>query len=320
MTFSIVIPTYNGADFVEQALLSALNQSRPADEIVISDDNSSDDTLAICQKYTDRIKIYRNLQGPSGFVNGWNHAIEKATGEYISILHQDDLLASTFLEEVEKALAVYPDLKHLFAPCNYIDGEGNSLQEPDYCTSEIKRYTGIEYVRAYQTIGRPHIHRCPGVVTHRDIFKVCQYREEAGHIADDDFFYRVGQYTDVVGILRPLASYRLHSKSETGHLKNMQLVQRLAHDYIFQVKQWYENSFMYKEEYDYFVYWAKYYVFSEFFLGIRMNDNSFLMQGKKDIEILRSLNIELPRTKKAFMLCYSLLGKQIIGKVLSWIK
>ena len=74
MTFSIVIPTYNGADFVEQALLSALNQSRPADEIVISDDNSSDDTLAICQKYTDRIKIYRNLQGPSGFVNGWNHA------------------------------------------------------------------------------------------------------------------------------------------------------------------------------------------------------------------------------------------------------
>lgn len=320
MTFSIVIPTYNGADFIEQALLSALNQSRPADEIVISDDNSSDDTLAICQKYTDRIKIYRNLQGPSGFVNGWNHAIEKATGEYISILHQDDLLASTFLEEIEKALAVYPDVKHLFAPCNYIDGEGNSLQEPDYCTGEIKRYTGIEYVRAYQTIGYPHIHRCPGVVTHRDIFKVCQYREEAGHIADDDFFYRVGQYTDVVGILNPLASYRLHSKSETGHLKNMQLVQRLAHDYIFQVKQWYGNSFMQKEEYDYFVYWAKYYVFSEFFLGIRMNDNSFLIQGKKDIEMLRTLNIELPRTKKAFMLCYSLLGEQIVSKVLSWIK
>lgn len=211
-------------------------------------------------------------------------------------------------------------MKHLFVPCNYIDGEGNSLQEPDYCTSEIKRYTGIEYVRAYQTIGHPHIHRCPGVVTHRDIFKVCQYREDAGHIADDDFFYRVGQYTDVIGILNTLASYRLHNKSETGHLKNMQLVQRLAHDYIFQVKQWYGISFMQKKEYDYFVYWAKYYVFSEFFLGIRMNDNSFLMQGKKDIEILRSLNIELPRTKKAFMLCYSLLGKQIIGKVLSWIK
>ena len=39
-TFSIVIPTYNGADFIEQALLSALNQTRKADEIIISDDNS----------------------------------------------------------------------------------------------------------------------------------------------------------------------------------------------------------------------------------------------------------------------------------------
>lgn len=320
MTFSIVIPTYNGADFVEQALLSVLNQTRPADEIVISDDNSSDDTLAICQKYTDRIKIYRNLQGPSGFVNGWNHAIEKATGEYISILHQDDLLASTFLEEVEKALAVYPDVKHLFTPCNYIDGDGNILQDPDYCTSEIKRYTGIEYVRAYQTIGRPHIHRCPGVVTHRDIFKVCQYREEAGHIADDDFFYRVGQYTDVVGILKPLASYRLHSKSETGHLKNIQLIQRLAHDDIFQVKQWRENSFMQKEEYDYFVYWAKCNAFREFFLGIKLNDNTLLRQGKKDIEALRSLNIELSMVKKIFMLCHSVLGTRVISKVLSWIK
>ena len=107
------------------------------------------------------------------------------------------------------------------------------------------------------------------MVTHRDIFKVCQYREDAGHIADDDFFYRVGQYTDVIGILNTLASYRLHNKSETGHLKNMQLVQRLAHDYIFQVKQWYGISFMQKKEYDYFVYWAKYYVFSEFFFNAR---------------------------------------------------
>ena len=213
-------------------------------------------------------------------MNGWNHAIEKATGEYISILHQDDLLASTFLEEVEKALAVYPDVKHLFAPCNYIDGDGNNLQDLDYCTSEIKRYTGIEYVRAYQTIGRPHIHRCPGVVTHRDIFKVCQYREEAGHIADDDFFYRVGQYTDVVGILSPLASYRLHSKSETGHLKNMQLVQRLAHDYIFQVKQWMECDFMGKKEFEYFCSLAARFAFEEFYYGVKYKQCTWEKEGK----------------------------------------
>ena len=81
MKFSIVIPTYNGAKYVEQAIHAALCQTRPADEIIISDDNSKDDTLKICGKYADQIKIYHNENGPSGFVNGWNIAIAHATGD-----------------------------------------------------------------------------------------------------------------------------------------------------------------------------------------------------------------------------------------------
>lgn len=312
MTFSIVIPTYNGADFVEQALLSALAQTRPADEIIVSDDNSIDDTLAICQRYAGHIKIYQNPLGPSGFVNGWNHAIAKATSDYIAILHQDDLLAPTFLEEIEKALTIYPNVKHLFAPCNYINGNGESLREPEYCTGEIKKYTGRQYVRVYQTVGHPHIHRCPGVVTHRDIFKVCQYREAAGHIADDDFFYRVGQYTDVVGVLKPLASYRLHRKSETGHLANIQLIQRLAHDYIFQVQQWQKNPFLGRDEYGYFTYWARHYAFEEIYWGIRQKNRLLLMSGRANINLLKSLNVELTGYKKIFVLLTSIINPCIL--------
>ena len=318
MTFSIVIPTYNGADFVEQALHSALAQTRPADEIIVSDDNSTDDTLAICQRYAEHIKIYQNPQGPSGFVNGWNHAIAKATSDYISILHQDDLLAPTFWEEIEKALTIYPNVKHLFVPCNYIDGNGESLQEPEYCTGEIKKYTGQEYVRAYQTVGHPHIHRCPGVVTHRDIFKVCQYREEAGHIADDDFFYRVGQYTDVVGVLKPLASYRLHGKSETGHLANIQLIQRLAHDYIFQVQQWQKSFFLEIYDFEYFTYWAKQHAFEEFYFGIKQKDNLLLKSGIENINLLKSLNVELTGYKRVFVLLSLIIGPNIVRRVLKW--
>jgi hypothetical protein len=122
---------------------------------------------------------------------------------------------------------------------------------PDYCDRSLKHYTGREYVHAYQTIGAPHIHRCPGVITHRDIFKVCQYRAEAGHIADDDFFFRVGQYTDVVGILKPLASYRHHEASETGHLDNITLIQRLLHDWNYQLKQAENNTAFGKDEIKY---------------------------------------------------------------------
>lgn len=255
MTFSIVIPTYNGMLFVEKAIQSALAQTRKADEIIISDNNSTDDTLAICKKFKDQIKIYSNPNGPSGFVNGWNNAIQYCTSDYITILHQDDILSPNFLEEIEHALNIYPDVKHLFVPCSNIDENGKVFYTPDYCDGSMIRYTASEYINAYQHIGNPHIHRCPGVVTHRSIFDVCKYRPEAGHIADDDFFYRVGQFTDIVGVLKPLASYRVHQFSETGHLDDMVLDERLLHDYCFQITEIPNNKSLDKNAILYFKYW-----------------------------------------------------------------
>ena len=107
MKFTILIPTYNGASYIEEALLSAINQSRKADAIIVSDDNSTDNTLEICSRYKEYIQIYKNENGPSGFVEGWNNAIKLANDSYITILHQDDLLAPTFLEEAEKSLLLH---------------------------------------------------------------------------------------------------------------------------------------------------------------------------------------------------------------------
>jgi len=67
----------------------------------------------------------------------------------------------------------------------------------------------------------------------RLLLNECRYRKEAGHIADDDFFYRVGKFTDVVGISQPMASYREHQQSLTGKTKLIDLV--LARDYLFQI-------------------------------------------------------------------------------------
>ena len=242
MTISIVIPTYNGEKYVEQAIQSALAQTKPADEIIVSDDNSTDRTLHICESYSDKIKIFTNPSGPSGFVNGWKKAISHATSDFIAILHQDDILAPTFLEEIDRAYHVHPDVKHFFTPCRYIDENGDIIEKKhDNCSGIIYRYTGQEYANAY-ILSSPHIHRCPGVVTHRDIFKKCCYRAEAGHIADDDFFMRVGMHTDIVGVLKPLAFYREHRNSETGHLSEIAINKRLLSDHYFQITNADKNS------------------------------------------------------------------------------
>lgn len=251
MTISIVIPTYNGERFVEQAIRSVLNQTRQPDEIIISDDNSEDNTLKICSQFSDKIKIFTNPQGPSGFVNGWNNAIAHTTCEFISILHQDDILAPTFLEEIEEAHKLYPDVRHLVSVCNYIDENGDIIRKSTHITGDVKKYRGYEYAEIYTIRGYDHINRCPGVVTHRDIFKVCKYRPEAGHIADDDFFMRVGNYTDVVCIHKPLAFYREHNASETGHLDYLEINLRLLRNHSFQISEFKNNPILTDKTKDY---------------------------------------------------------------------
>lgn len=316
MKFSIVIPTYNGAAYIEEALLSAISQTRKADAIIVSDDNSTDNTLEICARYKDKISIHKNGNGPSGFVEGWNNAIRLVDDGYIAILHQDDLLAPTFLEEAEKALVLHPDVKHLFTPCNYIDCKGEKLCELTFCDGSLKRYNGLSYVDSYRSIRNPHLHRCPGVVTHRSIFDICTYRKEAGHIADDDFFYRVGQYTDVIGILKPLASYREHDKSETGHIGNVKLVARLANDYLFQVEQSKYNKCISSDTYNFFSYWAQKYVFQEFVYAVINQDEMLLRKSEEHRNKLKYLNVKFELKSRFVYALPKVLGYYLSCKIL----
>lgn len=272
MTVSVVIPSYNGSRYIEQAILSVLHQERRPDAILVADDNSTDGTLEICQRYSDEVSIYINPAGPSGFVNGWNNAVARATTDYVSILHQDDLLAPEFLRIGMSLLEEAPTVRHLFSTCRYIDEQSKALSS-SYTGRGLHGLgillTGAEYVRSYQQLGDPHIHRCPGVITHRSIFDQCRYEPAAGHIADDDFFYRVGMYTDVIGILQPLASFRIHDDSATGSLGDAELAERLADDYIYQCRQWKDHPFIDEAAYSYFVKNARKYIRRTMGYGLR---------------------------------------------------
>lgn len=306
MTITVVIPAYNGSRFIEQAILSVLNQERRPDEILVCDDNSADNTLAICAQYDGYLSICTNPDGPSGFVNSWNKAIARARGDYISILHQDDILAPEFIRVGVRALENNPDVRHLFSTCRYIDEKGNILSysfdgsapAPGTFTSSLigatmVRLTGPEYVRSYQSQGYPHIHRCPGVITHRSIFEECRYEPSAGHIADDDFFYRVGMFTDVIGILTPLASFRIHSGSVTGHMDDAELVAKLMDDYVYQCRQWKDHPFLNEVTYGYFIRNAHKYIRRYIGYGIRRKNVSMIARGMRQWRALyRMLHLE----------------------------
>ena len=238
-----MIPAYNGEKFLKLAIEAALAQTRMADEVIVIDDASTDRSASIAQAFGDKIKYFYHSKA-TGFVDAWNRAAGKASCDFVTILHQDDLLHQDYLMHIEKAISRYPNVRHFYAACNYIDEHGTVTQlAPEPHSMEPVLYTGKEYAHNYLNgvLTNRHIHRCPGVTTTRNLLlNECSYRKEAGHIADDDFFLRVGAFTDVVGISQPLASYRHHRESETSKLNS--LTHSLARDYLYQVKYYKAGS------------------------------------------------------------------------------
>lgn len=97
---SIALATYNGIKYITEQLDSILSQTLCFHEIIICDDNSSDGTWNILEKYasTDsRIKVFKNTKN-IGFKLNFENAISKCCGEYIALCDQDDIWFPSHLE------------------------------------------------------------------------------------------------------------------------------------------------------------------------------------------------------------------------------
>src|SRR5687767_2945236 len=89
---SICIPVFNGADFIKEALDSVLDQEFKDFELIVVDNQSTDETLSIIRSYKDpRIKLFINDTN-IGMVPNWNRSMEVASGTYIKILPADDFI------------------------------------------------------------------------------------------------------------------------------------------------------------------------------------------------------------------------------------
>src|SRR5690606_15704202 len=108
---SIVIPVYNGTNYMREAIDSALAQSYDNKEIIVINDGSNDNgkTLALAQTYGNKIRLSDKPNG--GVASALNTGIESATGEYISWLSHDDVYPADKLEKQVTYLNTIDDKK-----------------------------------------------------------------------------------------------------------------------------------------------------------------------------------------------------------------
>ncbi|MFV0416216.1 MAG: glycosyltransferase family 2 protein [Chthoniobacterales bacterium] len=100
---SIIIPTYNSAEYLSDTLESCLRQTLPATEIIVIDDGSTDDTKAVCKKYQNAV-VYERVEN-GGVSRARNLGTQHATGSEYVFLDADDKLLPTALDDLSKTLA-----------------------------------------------------------------------------------------------------------------------------------------------------------------------------------------------------------------------
>ena len=101
---SVCIATYNGEKYIKEQINSILPQLKNCDEIIISDDHSSDKTLDVIFQINDsRIQVYLNDK-EKGYTSNFENALSKATGSIIFLADQDDIWKSNKVEVLQKSL------------------------------------------------------------------------------------------------------------------------------------------------------------------------------------------------------------------------
>jgi len=123
LKFSILIPTWNGAEVIGDTLRSILSQSFQNFEIIIQDDASTDNTIEVVKKFNDpRISIFRNEKN-LGYPGNLESLSKKGEGEIIYLMGQDDILGSGALEETFKAFKLPEDIGAVARPYFWFDEE-----------------------------------------------------------------------------------------------------------------------------------------------------------------------------------------------------
>lgn len=110
MRFSVIVPLYNKEPYIEKALRSVLSQTFKDYELIVVNDGSRDNSLAVAEKVLSGVGNARIInQENAGVSTARNNGIAAAQGEYICFLDADDWWEPTFLEEMDGLIKEYPD-------------------------------------------------------------------------------------------------------------------------------------------------------------------------------------------------------------------
>ena len=207
MLFSILIANYNNGHFLKDCLDSILNQTYQNFEVIIVDDASTDDSLAIIEemiKNDSRFKLFKNEKN-SGCGYTKSKCVELATGDLCGFVDPDDAIVSNALMMMVDAFSLNSNASLISSKHYYTDINLNVIGNASHGEKIPKNYS-------YLTFGM-------GAITHFATFKRDAYNKSKGinpkfkRAVDQDLYYRIEEQGEIDFLDEFLYYYRINENS-----------------------------------------------------------------------------------------------------------
>lgn len=243
MKVSIVTPSFNQAKFLEETILSVLNQTYKNIEYIIIDGGSTDGSVNIIKKYESQLTYWVSEKD-----NGQSHAInkgfEKCTGDIFAYLNSDDLLEIDAVEKIVNAFIQQPDIAIVYGRCTNIDEHSVAFSKP--------LGTQVDYLELLKYKMLPKIHQPACFFNKKFLTRVPLIREDLNYVMDYELILWLLKHREAKFIDENIARFRYHNDS-----KSVSKIKDMYHEKM--IVQWqYGTQFRYLWIWRYLKYYIRY--------------------------------------------------------------
>lgn len=201
---SIITPSYNQADYVEDTILSVLAQDYPNIEYIVIDGGSTDGSLDIIRKYADRISYWVS-EPDRGQTDAINKGFAQASGEILAWINSDDTYYPHAVREAIEYLISNPDIGLVYGDTHFIDSHGKIIGKFDAQQSSYERLRrGGVYIPQQSSFFRADIWKQVGPLDPDFYFAM-----------DYDLWVRIARVSKIIYLPKLWANFRLHDDAKS---------------------------------------------------------------------------------------------------------
>jgi len=208
---SVIIPVYNGTNYLHEAIDSVLSQTYPNHEVIVVDDGSTDGTWAVIQSYGPQVRGIRKENG--GVASALNSGVRESAGDYIAWLSHDDLFLASKLERQVEFLQRLPQFKASYTDYYVIDEDGRILGE-----IETPWYPRLEAIRAL--FGRVYMNGSTMLIGRSCFEKTGLFSEGLRYTQDIEMWLRLLRHFEIGRVPEKLGKQRVHFAQGSRNLES----------------------------------------------------------------------------------------------------